>query len=239
MRDSTPKESLALAELREQVLFGGEWFDTPGVEFHNMRHRGLWWDADDPGARNRIEPIRALVVHHTAGEGDVEQVYRTLRNSKNRAGRPSPLSVHFIIDGGSIYQMADIATVTQHAGTANGWSVGVEICSRGTAPNLPAHSRPEYSDTAHGRRLDFLRFTSDEVRAAKALCRVFCELTGLPHTFPIEDGTSAMVRRGELSAKELRNWHGLLGHMHITSRKFDPSPHIMDDIQAACITGSP
>ena len=51
--ETTPAESVPDVETREQILFGGQWFDCPGVPVRNMRHRGIWWDDDDPGARVR------------------------------------------------------------------------------------------------------------------------------------------------------------------------------------------
>lgn len=234
--DNTPTESVPDVEVREQILFGGQWFDCPGVRIHNMRHRGLWWDADDPGARERREPIRAMILHHTGGEGGVDQVYRTLKNRKNAAGRPSPLSVHFVIEGDTIYQLADVATVTQHAGSANGWSVGVEICSRGAGPNLKGHKRNNYIDHVHGARVNFLAFTSNEVHAAQRLCKAFTDLTGLPLRFPTAPGSETKVLREKLSERELRNWYGLLGHYHVSRRKIDPAPDVMDAIQRRAAT---
>lgn len=163
---------------------------------------------------------RAVLLHHTAGEGGHKQLYRTLALRG--------LSVHFGIDGaGRIIQYADLATRCAHAGTANAYSVGVEISNRGRAPALEKFPRNSYMDRCHSRPVRFLRFHDVQTEAAYKLSLALCHALAIPFRFPMEGGT---VRRTEMAPSELATYCGLLGHLHVSGRKIDPSPHIMDDM---------
>ena len=176
------------------------------------RRMGLWWGNPGKGVRSRRQPIRAILLHQN-----------------RRTGKPIYLSVHFSIDReGNITQHADVDTVCLHAGIANEFSVGIEMANRGVAPALRGVPREVYSDSVHGRKMDFLRFFPAQVSAAYDLCIDLCDLLNLPWEFPTERGR---VTRRLRSKKELTDHRGLLGHLHVSRRKVDPSPHLLDELQ--------
>lgn len=182
----------------------------------------MWWDpAITSGCRPRQGKLDLVVWHHTAGEGNAAQIHRTL------VGRG--LSVHFTIDrDGTITQMADVDDVTYHAGGYNSRSVGIEIANRGVAPAHRKYPRDMYADTAHGKRISFLRFYDAQVDSAYRLFRHLSEVLGLYPEFPIDD--RGVVDRSRLSRAFLATYSGHVGHMHLSGRKIDPSPHLMEDL---------
>ena len=180
-----------------------------------------WWALGDVGVRARTEQVRAVVVHHTGGEGGAEQVCRTLRARR--------LSVHYVIDyDGAVTQHADHDVVTYHAGQANGWTIGVEVVNRARPPATTAHPREAYRDVVHGRESARLRFTPAQVEACRALCRRVCAEYGLPFDVP-KDPSGALITT-TLAPQVLATYRGVLGHYHVTSRKIDPVPHLLRDI---------
>lgn len=163
---------------------------------------------------------RAVLLHHTAGEGGHKGLFHTLEQRG--------LSVHFGIDAkGRIIQYADAATRCSHAGTANSYTVGIEISCRGRAPALPKFPRASYEDRCHSRPVKYLMFYPEQVDAAHRLCTALCQLLGIPYKFPMDNGKVSRLR---LPDSELSNFHGLLGHLHVSDRKIDPSPHLMDEL---------
>ncbi len=201
------------------------------VEIRDGRKMGLWWSPKAKGVRVRREPIRAILLHHQGGEGGAGQLFNVLNGGREsrRTGRPIYLSVHFSVDReGRVTQHADLETVCLHAGIANDFTVGIEIANKGRAPASIRVPREVYADEAHGKTIQFLRFSSAQVGAVYDLTSDLCALLRLPHEFPIEAGR---VARRLLSKSELSAHRGLLGHMHVSRRKIDPSPHIMDELQ--------
>lgn len=188
---------------------------------------GLWWEPPMRNVRRRRSPVRFGVLHHQGGEGQALAVWRVLRGRR--------LSVHFQIDQhGTVTQYADLDVATFHAGAANDSSWGVEIANAAKPPGHAKHPRETYTDTVHGREREMLRFYPAQVGAAYDLCRAVQGILGLPMTLPM-DG-EGRVRRDVLSGDELAEWHGLVGHYHLTERKWDPVPHLLDDIAArACV----
>jgi N-acetyl-anhydromuramyl-L-alanine amidase AmpD len=168
--------------------------------------------------------VRAVVLHHTGGEGSSEQVCRTLRARR--------LSIHYIIDyNGTVTQHADHRLVTYHAGQANGWTIGIEVVNQARAPAAARHPRIVYRDTVHERELSLLRFTDAQVASCRMLCRQLC----LEHRLPIEvprDPSSGELITRTLEAATLAAYRGVLGHFHLTAKKIDPAPHLLRDITA-------
>lgn len=179
------------------------------------------WPENSPHVRRRRVPIRAVLLHHTAGEGNATAIYKTLSRRK--------LSVHFTIDrSGVVVQHADIDLVTYHAGSANDYSVGIEIANRGVAPCMAHAPREVYQDSVRGHARNFLKFYPQQVEAARVLTRDLCELLGIPYQFPMD--STGRVSRVTHDRAFLSQWTGLLGHLHVSDRKVDPSPHLMDEL---------
>lgn len=188
-----------------------------------------WWSLGDVGVRARTEPVRAVVLHHTGGERDAAGVCRTLRRKR--------LSIHYVVDyDGTVTQHADHDVVTMHAGAANGWTIGIEVVNR-AAPLWPAfrerRQRPRlaYQDTVHGRRRTMLRFTAPQVDACRLLCARLCAEYGLPLDVPRSVYTGELITDA-LPPSVLSWYRGILGHFHVTRKKWDPVPHLLRDVVA-------
>lgn len=198
------------------------------------RTLGLWFDRGERGTRWRTEQLRAVVWHHTGGEGSTATCFRVLHGGRRSAttGDPIWLSVHFHIDGdGRITQLADLAHVALHAGKANVWSIGVEIANKGLAPAATKTPRSRYAETLHGRRLAMLRFHVHQVRAVLALAPELSRVLAIPYRLPVEEVSGVRrVTRAVLSPTQLARFSGHLGHYHLTAKKVDPVPHLLDEM---------
>ena len=211
--------SPVVREPRHYIVSDGK--DVPcDLDVIDGREHGMWWRATDTGAYLRRLRLRAVLLHHTGGEGPPERVYSTLWNRR--------LSIHFVIDQmGRVTQMADVTrTATQHAGRMNGASVGVEIVSRGHGQPLPGHWRHPYVDTVHGHEVRFMRLFDAQIDAAEKLSRWLCEHIGVPFQFPLDQ--RGRVRRGFLGTDALDTFEGVMAHYHCSESKVDVDPHTMD-----------
>lgn len=180
-----------------------------------------WWNPGDVGLRQRRTPIRSVLLHHTAGEGNGTAIYKTLVRRK--------LSVHFTVDAdGVVTQHMDIGLCAFHAGKANDFTVGIEITNRGVYPSLPHKPRDVYHDQVRGHARKFLKFHPVQVNAVKVLTKDLCELLSLPYAFPLSRG--GKPSRDTLTYKEFSEWNGMLCHLHVSDKKVDASPHIMDEL---------
>jgi hypothetical protein len=213
--------SAAMREtMRTLIVFG----EAVPVDFdvYDGRALGLWWEPPADGCKRRLSAIKNVVYHHTAGEGDAEQVFSVLRARH--------LSVHLFVDEhGRVYQMADLEeTQCYHAGYANGFSIGIEFQNKGVIPTGRV-DRVAYDDAAHGRRIRYLRMTNPQCASAFSLTKALCDIYGFRRSFPVDE--RGKVLRTAMAPRDVARWHGLLGHMHLTANKIDPSPHLMDELQ--------
>lgn len=187
-----------------------------------------YWERGDKAIRMRDVPITAIVLHHTAGEGDGSRIYQTLRNRKS-AKAPAGLSIHFTIDrSGRIIQHCDAFDVAFHAIYANDFSIGIEIANQGVPVPTRKSTRKRYRATLHGRTREFLAFDSAQVDSAYRLCKALCDIASVPFDFPRSEDGSVLYKA--MSEKEVRAHRGLLAHFHITKTKIDPSPHLIHDL---------
>lgn len=165
------------------------------------------------GARHRGTPPDLVVWHYTAGEGDAQQVHRTLMERS--------LGIEFIIDrDGMIYQCCDPFYVdTFDAGHVNARSVGVEIVSCGTPSIGPKGSdRGSYVATVHGRETTFARFYPAQLKAASSLADTLSAALGIPRRVP-----AAM---GVMADAALDAFKGHVGHLHVKASKLDPGTEL-------------
>ncbi len=173
-----------------------------------------WWQPIQEGCRSRKSPPRGVVWHWTAGERPAEGVCSTLRSRK--------LSIHYVIDpDGRIVQCADPAsTVTYHAGTANEWTVGIEIVSRGVQPALPARPREPISVKVHNRTVAALNFTPAQYSSILYLAEHLSNELDIPKR-------CAVVDPAVMSAKEQLVFRGHLEHAHVSAGKIDSGGLVM------------
>jgi N-acetyl-anhydromuramyl-L-alanine amidase AmpD len=184
----------------------------------NGEASGLWFNLKSQNTRLRNGEPTAIVLHHTAGEGNAAQVYRTL---KNRG-----LGIHFVIDSdGKITQMADWKkVVVSHAGSINGRSIGIEIVNRGVPPAILGHKREVYMHNFRGKDREFLKFHPAQVEATWELLKHLSKLSSIPLVFP--EGENVLDKVTQAS------YNGVLGHHHLVLTKIDPSPHVWAALRA-------
>ena len=139
------------------------------------------------------------------------------------------ISVQFMIDNdGTIYQTMDTCHIAWQAGRGfNGNSIGVEISNayypkyQGWYERKGFGSRPVVKGAkVRGRSLStHLGFYEVQKQAAAALWKAISVGHGIPLVTPTNaDGSE---RAETLSAKELRNYKGIVHHYHLTNRKID------------------
>jgi N-acetyl-anhydromuramyl-L-alanine amidase AmpD len=173
-----------------------------------------------PALGKRTE-TRAVVVHHTGGEGDAAQVHRVLK------GRG--LSVQFFIDHlGIIHQFTDASARASHAGTANGWSCGIEVQNRANANAVQRGIKREVVlERIHGKEAKRTTFLPEQVVSVLALVEVLCKAYGLPMEVPLTGS--------DVSATVIPNpamFRGVIGHLHLKATKVDPGLAILRAVAA-------
>lgn len=186
-----------------------------------------WFDKAYAGFRKRKAPITAVAVHYTASDGGSAQIYNTLRTRKNAQGKPLNLGVHFTVEvSGRIVQHCDIADVVMHIGSANEWTVGIEIANRAVGDANKKPVREPIEQTIHGRKGKFLKYLPAQEAAAKSLVKDLCRILGLPLTIP-RDASGSLVT-GVMSPKAMAQFRGVIGHFHVSASKRDPLPYLME-----------
>jgi len=162
------------------------------------------------------------------------------------------LSVHFLLDvDGTLYQTLDLTARARHAGSANDASIGVEIAHPGaytsvkaadrfyendgaalvTVPSMEPPpggpfrpSRPGlFEGTLNGSDVVQRDFTEAQYRTLErlvaSLAEAFPRLAGGPPR-----DADGRVSRNALDKAAADAHEGLIGHVHISSRKVDPGP---------------
>ena len=173
--------------------------------------------------RPRIEPIRAVLLHWTGGNGGLERLFAVLRGTVGRK-TPDGLSVHYGVDAAGFHeQWVPEDQVALHAGLANEWTVGFEV----TCPGFPGKAwnvernrgvvRSEYTDRLHGRRVAMLGYTEAQYAKLRVLVREVCTRHGLPFDYPREADGSLMRRC--MTPAEWGSFRGVLGHYHVSPKR--------------------
>jgi len=185
-------------------------------------HDRLVFERPYPGIRPRTVAPTILAGHWTGGEGGADRVFEALRTRTDADGKPSPLSVQFVIDpDAETWQFCDLdKVVCYHAGAINDRSLGVEIVNRGLAPALGRRYRDTIDDlTVHGKRVKQLAYSQAQLDAWCRLSDLVCSTYGIPRQVPGKpDGSisDAVMTRPERAA-----WRGVLEHLHVARTKTD------------------
>jgi N-acetyl-anhydromuramyl-L-alanine amidase AmpD len=180
-----------------------------------------------PKLRHRAE-TRSVVWHHTGGENGAAGVHATLV--------ARDLSVHFLIDNhGRIHQYADTEARCSHAGSANGYSIGVEIANRANkVPFARGVKRALVIEEIHGVEMMATTFLPAQVTSAIALAEALSAAYDLPMAVPM---FGAHVHAGLVPPAELATFRGHLGHFHVSAKKRDPGLVLMEAIAARSVRG--
>ena len=195
-----------------------------------------------PALGKRTE-TRCVVLHHTGGSGLAPQVHRTLKTRTNDRGKPLGLSVHFCVEpNGTVYQYCDADRRCAHAGSVddsdhdgiqfsgNACSIGVEVVNPASSiANTRGIRRTLVREEIHGAEQVATAFTSEQVASTVALTRSLCAAYGLPLDVPM-DGADVLAT--VMPEREFRDFRGVCGHLHLTTRKRDPGLGILRAVAA-------
>ncbi len=183
--------------------------------------------------RDRISQL----VLHFDGCVNSRSCFKSMHNRPRPSGEGCGLSAHFMIDAdGTIYQTLDLVERAYHAEEANSGSIGVEICNRGRVdrsewPKLP----PDYRTRAtkhvviNGEDHEAYEFRPEQYQAIVALTRTLLRLfPRIRPVIPEENGQPIM----DTLADPL-SFAGIMGHLHIERKKWDPGALDWDRILRA------
>jgi N-acetylmuramoyl-L-alanine amidase len=170
--------------------------------------------------------VKQFVVHHD-GCSSADMCFNVLQNERG-------LSVHFLIDNdGTIYQTIDLGLMAYHASDWNLYSIGVELCNRGDAYNVPSfydagRFGPRRAITPckiNGNTLRAFDYTPAQMDAFAKLCRALLRLLpNLPAEYPqTSPGEPAWDTLKDATIKR-ESYAGYVGHYHINPQKWDPGP---------------
>lgn len=184
----------------------------------------------------RTQRTRAIVLHTTGGIRPPEGVYATLRSRKGPK-TPDGLSVHHIVGAdGSWLHTAPHDLVCLHASGVSEWTVGIELCSpliAGTALSEVERARgihrEEYRDRVRGKRvLRLVDLTAVQTAATVELVEALCVTLQLPMRVPTEGGE---LMRRRMTAAELDDFEGVLGHYMCSATKIDPGTRVLEKLR--------
>lgn len=205
------------------VVVGGKLFyveDEMGpIPCFGPQDHGITFDPGEGHNRRRTERPRAVVWHWTGGERSPDKMADTLK----RRGYGVEFAVSEL---GVIYQFADPVFVdTADVGGFNAPSAGVEVVNIGYRRakgfwNL--HGRAPFKGRIHGTARTFASFHPWQLRACRALADTLSAALIIPRIVPRDSAGNV-----ELSTIDLRSYHGHLGHYHVSKRKLDPGPQLI------------
>ncbi|HMG56198.1 MAG TPA: N-acetylmuramoyl-L-alanine amidase [Kofleriaceae bacterium] len=188
------------------------------------------WPKSDGGMHPSYEAVKAVVkqfvVHHD-GCASADMCFNVLQNERG-------LSVHFLIDNdGTIFQTIDLGLMAYHASDWNLYSIGVELCNRGDAYNVPNYydsgrAGPRRKITPckiNGNTMKAFDYTPAQIDSFTKLCRELLRLLpNLPAEYPQSSpGEAAWDTMKDATIKR-ESYAGYVGHYHINTQKWDPGP---------------
>jgi hypothetical protein len=130
----------------------------------------------------------------------------------------------------TIYQYLDLSHKSWHAGWANSYSVGIDICQQPSLKWKDHYTKRGYSisEMANTTGRGDPKVLSLDPRVAKATreaVKSLCEVLDIPYEFPRGErgqDTSGDFYHGVVDKSYLtNNFTGVIGHHHITKKKWD------------------
>ncbi|HXJ24006.1 MAG TPA: N-acetylmuramoyl-L-alanine amidase [Polyangia bacterium] len=190
--------------------------------------------------RGTLDELRdgiSQLVLHFDGCVNSRSCFKSMHNRERPSGQGCGLSAHFMIDAdGTIYQTLDLVERAYHAEEANSDSIGVEICNRGRVdrsewPKLPIEyrTRPTRHVVINGEDHEAYDFRPEQYDSIVALTRTLLRLfPKIKPVIPEENGKPIM----DTLADPL-SFAGIMGHLHIERKKWDPGALDWDRILRA------
>lgn len=194
--------------MQDYLIINGDktLIDAPA---RTWKEHGLEFD----GPR-RIQDMDWVVLHWTASERVCDRGAHTIFHSLKRRG----LSVEFFVDNlGVIYQFMDPGfDSARHAGRVNTRSIGIEVSCYGFG-NVPrlGKARDTYMCELQEHKIEVADYYQAQQESVNQLCKVLAEKFDIPK----------LVERFPYKKREdkyLEDHRGFMGHMHCSSRKYDP-----------------
>ena len=188
------------------------------------------WPKSDNGRHPSYEAVKAavkqFVVHHD-GCASADMCFSVLQNERG-------LSAHFLLDNdGTIYQTIDLGLMAYHASDWNLYSIGVELCNRGDAYNVPNYydsgkagpKRNIKNCKINGHTIRAFDYTPAQADSFSRLCRALLRLLpNLPAEYPQSSPGEASWDTMKDAAIKRESYAGYVGHYHINTQKWDPGP---------------
>jgi hypothetical protein len=238
-------------DILESFLNNGEYMEEyklEDIEVRDWTETGLELTWDEGGVREQPDTPNLIVYHWTGGEGSAKTVHNTLRKRETRDGRG--LSCHLYIDyAGVVWQYCDLDTITRHASTVNGRSLGIEMQNRAfpyknketekkVAKRAP---RGLFRREMMGRNVSILNFSGEQMVTMKTLTHILCDAFDIPKVMPGDeakvDAADESVDEGfvltdRLPAHAWSTFRGVCGHYHVHRKgtKLDPGPQVFDEL---------
>ena len=178
------------------------------------------------GTLDELKNEVSQLIFHFDGCVNSRSCFKSMHNRPRPSGDGCGLSAHFMIDSdGTIYQTLDLLERAYHAEEANSDSIGVEICNRGRVdrsewPKLPPdyRTRPTRDITVNGNHHEAYEFRPEQYRAIVALTRTLLRIfPKIKPIIPEVNGKPIMDTLPDPLA-----FAGILGHLHIEKKKWDP-----------------
>jgi len=213
------------------IVIGGQAYEVGPPELTiqvlGPQDHGLEFQPGQGHNRKRgPQDINLVAWHWTGGEGEPEQMFRTLM----RRGYGVEFAVSRL---GTIYQFADPLEVdTADTGGVNARSVGVEVVNyefrngwdpKRWVPPSKGRDRELYRMKMHGKHRTFAQFYPWQTSAACYLADALSLGLDIPRV--------ACVADTAITKAELDSFEGHIGHFQVTTRKRDPG-RLMRDLNA-------
>lgn len=173
---------------------------------------------------DRPRPPRVLVLHWTAGPATAEGLHRSFSKSDRQ------VSSHYAIDPTGTYQYLPDEFWAYHAGWINRAAIGIDICQPIRAVREKDAIEAGYNVTLQmnpSHRGGFQRVLSLDPEVAEAtrqLVFALCEKHGIDLRVPRRDDGKVDHDVVFGSLADLNDWSGVLGHHHVSNRKWDIAP---------------
>ncbi len=189
------------------------------------------------GSLDELRDRISQLVLHFDGCVNSRSCFKSMHNRPRPSGNGCGLSAHFMIDAdGTIYQTLDLVERAYHAEEANSGSIGVEICNRGRVdrnewPKLPADYRTRATKhvVINGEDHEAYDFRPEQYQAIVALTRTLLRVfPKIRPVIPEENGKPIMD-----TLSEPLSFAGIMGHLHIERKKWDPGALDWDRILRA------
>ena len=158
--------------------------------------------------------VRMVVLHH-----DATLSSRSCLAVLRRRG----LSTHLLIDNdGTLYQSLDLVHSAWHAGSINRDAIGVDLSNAADVAFASRYAdRGIFTGEINGGTFTALGYSEPQYRTLIALIRSVTRFFPRIRAMPPVDAEGQVINR---LIGNVPDFEGVLGHFHVSARKWDPGP---------------